>query len=60
MAFADAYRKQVGLLIRTLPAVVAEECSQVKRQNHVGHDGMRDFAYRNAGRHCHPMFQFAL
>lgn len=30
MAFTDAYRKQVGLLIRTLPAVAAEKCFAMK------------------------------
>lgn len=30
MAFADTYRKQVALLIRTLPSVAAEECFAMK------------------------------
>ena len=30
MAFADAYRNQVALLIRTLPSVAAEECFAMK------------------------------
>lgn len=30
MAFADTYRNQVALLIRTLPSVVAEECFAMK------------------------------
>lgn len=30
MAFADAYRNQVALLIRTLPSVTAEECFAMK------------------------------
>jgi len=30
MAFADAYRNQVVLLIRTLPSVAAEECFAMK------------------------------
>jgi hypothetical protein len=30
MAFADAYRNQVALLIRALPSVAAEECFAMK------------------------------
>ena len=30
MAFADAYRRQVALLIRTVPSVAAEECFAMK------------------------------
>lgn len=30
MAFADAYRRQVELLIRTLPSVAAEDCFAIK------------------------------